>query len=126
MNPEHANTLYNYAVMLDTHLKRKEEAEALYRRALAMEPRHAYALYNLAVLLEERYSQYVRSLSPALASVPEEQTKDQAMRQEIQTLYQRAVDADPRDTATLADFGRYTARCTLCALLLCDPIGSLV
>lgn len=50
----HSNTLYNYAVMLDTHLKRKEEAEGLYRRAIDIESRHAYALYNLAVLLEEK------------------------------------------------------------------------
>jgi hypothetical protein len=34
VHPKHANTLYNYAVMLDTHLKRKKEAEGLYRRAL--------------------------------------------------------------------------------------------
>ena len=48
------NTLYNFGVMLDTHCSRKEEAEALYRRALSKEPTHPFALYNLAVLLEER------------------------------------------------------------------------
>ncbi len=51
--PNHANTLYNYAVLLDTHLKRKDEAEDFYRKTLDIEPKHAYALYNLAVLLEE-------------------------------------------------------------------------
>ena len=48
------NTLYNLAVMLDTHCERKIEAEALYRRTLQEEPAHTFALYNLAVLLEER------------------------------------------------------------------------
>lgn len=50
----HANTLYNYAVLLDTHMKRKTDAEIYYRRTLEIEPKHAYALYNLAVLLEEK------------------------------------------------------------------------
>ena len=54
-SPQHANTLYNYAVMLDTHCDRKEEAEGLYRQALSFEPNHPYALYNLAVLLEDKY-----------------------------------------------------------------------
>lgn len=49
----HANTLYNYAVLLDSHLKRKTEAEVLYRKCLETQPRHAFALYNLAVLREE-------------------------------------------------------------------------
>jgi tetratricopeptide (TPR) repeat protein len=52
--PNHANTLYNYAVLLDTHLRRKFDAEAFYRKTLDIEPKHAYALYNLAVLLEEK------------------------------------------------------------------------
>ena len=50
----HVNTLYNLAVMFDTHCKRKREAEELYRTALQEEPDHIFALYNLAVLLEER------------------------------------------------------------------------
>ena len=50
------NTLYNYGVMLDTHCKRKSEAESLYRRAIEGEPNHSFALYNLAVLLEEKLS----------------------------------------------------------------------
>ena len=50
----HVNTLYNLAVMFDTHCDRKTEAEALYRRALSEEPAHTFAMYNLAVLLEER------------------------------------------------------------------------
>lgn len=108
--------------MLDTHLKRKEEAEALYRRALEVEPRHAFALYNLAVLLEERYSvnlitqaatsaEVAATMGPNIAAAmedPEFREKDLKQRQEILQLYQKAVEADARDTTTLADYGRYT------------------
>ena len=52
-DPNHANSLYNYGVLLDSHLSRKKEAEQLYRRALESNPTHPYALYNLAVLIEE-------------------------------------------------------------------------
>ena len=121
MQPTHANSLYNFAVMLDTHLKRKEEAEALYRRALEVEPRHAFALYNLAVLLEERYSseliaqaqtsaEIATTMGPNIAASmedPDFKVKDLKKREDIMSLYQRAVEADPRDTTTLADFGRY-------------------
>jgi tetratricopeptide (TPR) repeat protein len=120
VQPTHANSLYNYAVMLDTRLGRKEEAEALYRRALAVEPRHAFALYNLAVLLEERYSaelvaqaqaaaEVATTLGPNIAATmedPDFKEKDLARREGILSLYQRAVEADPRDVTTLADYGR--------------------
>ena len=43
--------------MLDTHLKRKVEAEKLYRKCVRVEMKHAYALYNLAVLLEEKFNE---------------------------------------------------------------------
>ena len=46
--PDHANTLYNYAVMLDSKFydrNRRAEAESFYRRAVGVEPRHAFALY---------------------------------------------------------------------------------
>lgn len=121
VHAKHANTLYNFAVMLDTHLKRKEEAEGLYRRALEVEPRHAFALYNLAVLLEERYSvdliaqaaasaEIASTMGPNIAAAmedPDFKEKDLKKREEILGLYQRAVEADPRDTTTLADYGRY-------------------
>lgn len=123
MQPTHANSLYNYAVMLDTHLKRKDEAEALYRRALDVEPRHAYALYNLAVLLEERYSsdliaqartsaEVASTMGPNIAAAmedPSTKAKDLQTREAILSLYQRAVEADPRDVTTLADYGRYVS-----------------
>lgn len=54
LDPMHVNTLYNIAVMFDTHCDRKIEAETMYRRALLEDPVHTFALYNLAVLLEER------------------------------------------------------------------------
>lgn len=85
--PDHTNTLYNFAVMLDTHCSRKEEAELLYRRCLELDPKHPYALYNLAVLCEEK-------------------GKD---LQEVLSLYTRAVQADPQDPTTLADYGRFVA-----------------
>lgn len=89
--------------MLDTHLRRKPEAESFYRRALEIEPRHAYALYNLAVLLEERYSFKLRSAPDNNKNDDESDLND---RKEILSLYQRAVEADPRDSSTLADYGR--------------------
>ena len=91
--PKHTNTLYNYAVLLDTHLKRRAEAEQFYRRALELEGKHAFALYNLAVLLEE------------LATQQPQQSEEQ--KREIAALYKKAVEADPRDPATLADYGRF-------------------
>ncbi len=95
VSPKHANTLYNYGVMLDTHLSRKPEAERLYRRALEEEPRHPFALYNLAVLLEERLSDAAGGDgAPPLTA-------------EVQSFYQRAIDADPRDPHTKADFARF-------------------
>jgi tetratricopeptide (TPR) repeat protein len=81
--------------MLDTHCNRKPEAELLYRRALEVDGKHSYALYNLAVLLEEialdRDSDGVKGSS----------------RQEIASLYRRAVEADTRDAASAADYGRF-------------------
>eukprot|EP01035_Chromulina_nebulosa_P022712 gene22712-29407_t len=100
VNPKHANTLYNYAVMLDTHLKRKEEAESTYRTCLHCEPKHAFALYNLAVLLEERLFGSASNPNPPQKVL--HQKKD-----EILGLYRKAVEADPRDASTMADYGRF-------------------
>jgi len=113
VSPSHANTLYNFAVMLDTHCKRKDEAEILYRRSLEVEPRHSYALYNLAVLLEEKYSKLDRAADSASGgesalSYGEDgvvSTKE-ARKLEVCELYKRAVEADPRDATTIADYGR--------------------
>lgn len=102
VSPNHSNTLYNYAVLLDSHLKRKEEAEIYYRRTLEIEPRHAYALYNLAVLLEEKH------FSPeSLANKRNEETLA-TQKAETCAFYRRAAEADPRDSTTLADYGRLT------------------
>jgi tetratricopeptide (TPR) repeat protein len=54
LEPQHANSIYNYAVLLDSGLGDAARAEAMYRRCLAAAPKHSYALYNLAVLVEEQ------------------------------------------------------------------------
>lgn len=109
VTPVHANTLYNYAVLLDTHLQRKNEAETLYRRAIDIEARHAYALYNLAVLLEEKYANEGVFLPPGSSNSNHALTPDliRQRKQEAGLFYQRAAEADPRDATTLADYGRY-------------------
>jgi len=114
-SPRHANTLYNYAVMLDSHLGRKDEAEDLYRRSLEVEPKHAFALYNLAVLLEDKVSAQERSedrLAKQQAGggggqAPPANEARLVKRQEVAALYARAVDCDPKDATTTADYGRY-------------------
>lgn len=154
-SPLHVNALYNYGVMLDTHCKRKTEAEALYRRAIAGEPKHPFALYNLAVLLEERLTvlspnkiikkavrfsssaatavamanststiaslatttssvnslgeEYGEDAKGTIVTVDEVQLRKQitVLTNEVRSMYERAVDADPIDAASIADFGRY-------------------
>ena len=111
--------------MLDTHCQRKEEAEALYRRSLEVEPRHAFALYNLAVLLEEKHVQLEHAeqlANPALAAVAASVSAASAngpgpaalawvkeklgRRNEVCGFYNRAVEADSKDATTAADYGR--------------------
>lgn len=162
--PKHVNTLYNFGVMLDTHCKRKDDAESLYRRAIHEEPNHPFALYNLAVLLEERLAQTataeITRLSASVSnnnivaaeddsdckitdenaqrshSEPDSVTDDRHIEKiidpaalgtkceessetvvtresliaEVRSFYKRAVDADPSDAATAADFGRCDPR----------------
>ena len=112
--PKHANTLYNYAVMLDTHVggSRKAEAEGLYRRALLVEPRHAFCLYNLAVLLEDKVLAAERledrtAVKEQGGLTPEMEAARWAARGEVGSLYERAVECDPRDATAVADYGRY-------------------
>lgn len=91
--------------MLDTHCKRKAEAEALYQRAIDIEPRHSYALYNLAVLLEEKLTRVEKSLRAGDA--PENAEAQHALDRDIVLeLYKRALEADPSDSTTAADYGR--------------------
>jgi hypothetical protein len=103
LSPTHTNTLYNYAVLLDTHMKRKEDGEIHYRLTLELEPKHAYALYNLAVLLEEKYFHNKESgtTSEKLGSEEEKKKID-----EVSYLYRRAAECDSRDSNTIADYGR--------------------
>ena len=120
-SPRHANTLYNYAVMLDTHVDRKAEAEGFYRRSLDVEPRHAFCLYNLAVLLEDKLLAQERledraakqaassdeAGAAASAAASASAAARLAARQEVSSLYDRAVQCDPRDATALADYGRF-------------------
>lgn len=114
MTPTHANSLYNYGVLLDSHCQRKSEAEALYCRCLEVEPKHSFALYNLAVLREEVLS----LINPHT----EEKDSEAAARVnlspkytllEVRSLYERAVAADPKDATTMADCGRFTLSISL-------------
>lgn len=106
LTPTHTNTLYNYAVLLDTHLKRKEEAEQYYRLTLYIESRHAYALYNIAVLLEEKYFNSHEASDPPMSE--EEKIQDKKHKvEEVTTFYRRAAESDSKDAATIADFGRF-------------------
>jgi len=57
-DPGHANSLYNYAVLLDSVKNDYDRAEALYKRAIAANPLHAYSLYNYALLLEDVRKDY--------------------------------------------------------------------
>ena len=97
LNSEHANTLYNYGVLLDSHLLKKADAEAMYRRAITVSPKHPFALYNIAVLLEEDLSKLR----------PEAGTKYEDLKTEVCNFYMRATDASPGDPTTVADFGRF-------------------
>ena len=130
VNPTHANTLYNYAVLLDSHLKRKEEAEILYNKCLEAQPRHAFALYNLAVLREEITGNMINKSSASQHALnilrSKEETSDSIEQQkaehesniiseeeqqellaDVSKLYERSVEADPNDFTALADCGRY-------------------
>jgi tetratricopeptide (TPR) repeat protein len=99
VSPTHANTLYNYAVMLDTHCKRKSEAEVLYRKCVTKESKHSFALYNLAVLLEEKNSEIIENSNKSV--------EEQKQLEEISSFYKRAMNADPLDSITAADCGRF-------------------
>jgi tetratricopeptide (TPR) repeat protein len=118
VDPQHANSLYNYGVMLDTHLKQKDEAEELYRRAIAAAPRHAFACYNLAVLLEERLERLDRSQAEQVQrygkrgddSDPGSHgfTRQERVR-EVVGMYHRACELSPGDATSLSDYGRFLA-----------------
>ena len=109
MFPKHANTLYNYAVMLDSHCGRKEEAEQFYRRCIEVEARHSFALYNLAVLREELLSSLRCSQKGEEGGAPAERGDPEWDRAaaEVRSLYERAMEADPNDATTMADCGRF-------------------
>lgn len=92
--------------MLDTHLKRKDEAEQYYRATLDIEGRHAYALYNLAVLLEEKY--FNSRDQTDVSMTEDEKTADKKKKvDEVTAFYRRAAECDSKDAATIADFGRF-------------------
>lgn len=93
--------MYNYGVLLDSHCNRKKEAESLYCKCLEVDPKHSFALYNLAVLREEALHQQTLNQSTGVNS-----NEVLITPQEIKSLYERAVAADPNDATTMADCGR--------------------
>jgi tetratricopeptide (TPR) repeat protein len=107
VSPVHANSLYNYGVLLDSHCLRKPEAEELYCRCLEVEPRHSFALYNLAVLREEVMSTSLASNLNTDESKATEEVSPKYSAPEIRSLYEKAVAADPKDATTMADCGRF-------------------
>ena len=90
IDPFHANSIYNYGVLCDSGLRNQTLAESLYRRCLLVSGgKHSFALYNLAVMLEE-----VRG-----------GTKEG--KAEVNDLFKKAAEAAPRDSVTIADYGRF-------------------
>lgn len=85
VQPDHANSCYNYAVLLESNYGDVGGAVALYERALLARPDHAFTLYNLAVIMEEKRRDYKRA----------------------EKLYRAAVDAAPTDSLANADLGRF-------------------
>ena len=53
-DPRHANSLYNYAVLLDSIRRDAAAAEGYYVRALEVHPLHSFANYNYAGVLHVR------------------------------------------------------------------------
>ena len=53
LDPSHSNSIYNYAVLLDSGLQNKDKAEIMYRKCLEVNEKHSFCLYNLAVLIED-------------------------------------------------------------------------
>jgi len=71
----------------------QEKAEPLYRKCIEVNPVHSFALYNLAILVEEvRGSQH-------------------GGRKEADSLFLRAMNANPNDSVTVADYGRFKLVC---------------
>jgi hypothetical protein len=126
VTPTHANSLYNYGVLLDSHCQRKSEAEALYCRCLEVEPKHSFALYNLAVLREEVLSSSITSQTEGEDSMTATTAtpNPKYTPQEVRSLYERAVAADPKDATTMADCGR-SDQTTSLFLIWLGGVGSL-
>ena len=79
-DPNHANTLGNYAVFLNDIRHDYDQAESYYKRAL--DPKNAVTLGNYAVFLNDIRHDY-----------------DQAER-----YYKRALEADPKNANTLGNY----------------------
>ena len=79
------DTLCNLAHLLSTEPGGREEAKALYRQALVVEPDKVNALCNLANLL----------------------SKEPSGREEAEALYRRALVLEPDDVDTLNRLGRF-------------------
>lgn len=93
IDPHHHNSIYNYAVLLDSGIKDKHKAEEYYLRCLEVNPKHCFCLYNLAILVEELRG-------------GEEEGKVEAEK-----LFLKAVEASHDDPMTVADYGRFLLVC---------------
>ena len=51
-DPDHANSLGDYALFLHYARRDYDRAEEMYERAIAADPNHAYSLGNYALFLE--------------------------------------------------------------------------
>lgn len=86
-NPNNANILFNFALLMEHIHKNPDEAEALYRRAIDADPNNVQVLNNLANLMAN-----------------ERKNPD-----ETEALYRRAIDADPNNATTLNNLALFMA-----------------
>lgn len=123
MNPNHSNTLYNYSVLLDTCLKNKKKAKLFYNLTLKNDQKHSFALYNYAVLLEEEYFVYnplslydkkngklLNDEQITMKNIDDSQKNNETKIKKLNKIlnyYKQAYENDPKDTMTMADYGRF-------------------
>ena len=83
-DPNHANTLGNYANFLTDVRHDHDRAQAMYDRAIDADPNHANTLGAYAIFLGTVRREYDRA----------------------QEMYERAIDADPTDAVSLGNYSQ--------------------